>query len=181
MTQENQPADPTNEKRLEQEAAARLLNSTVKQLVGAAMGEFETTLNALTIAVNAQGVNVQKHSEEFEALDRILKGISNGLLALNKRLDEAPVDTADRSVRRRMNRSISTKGILQYDGTVETHGFSREEFEAEQAWMDQLQDGLQPIYEEFVVGVPKRTIPAVDQLNQPEAPEAIVEEDARAT
>ena len=67
---------------------------------------------------------------------------------LEQRLDS--IDPELPKVRRRMNRSISTKGIIQYDGTVETHGFSRQEFEAEQTWMDELQNRLQPIYEEFV-------------------------------
>ena len=61
---------------------------------------------------------------------------------------------ADSKISRRMQRGISTKGIVQYDGRVEVTGGTREEFEAEQAWMDQLQNRLQPTYEEFVEALP---------------------------
>ena len=58
-------------------------------------------------------------------------------------------------VRRRINRSISTKGIIQYDGTVEASGLTLEEFMAEQAALDLEISRLQPDYEEFVQPLPK--------------------------
>lgn len=157
MVEQQRPANPTTEEQqkltqqdLEQKAAAELLNKTVKQLVGSAMGEFENTLKALSIAVNGQGAEIQRHSVDLELIARTSLAFNETINGIVVKLDELPVNVGDRSVRRRMNRSISTKGIIQYDGTVETHGHSREEFEAEQTWMDQLQNRLQPIYEEFV-------------------------------
>jgi len=63
-------------------------------------------------------------------------------------LVEAMIKTSNTD--RRINRSISVKGIVQYDGKVEGHGLTHEEFMVEQAKMDLEIDRLQPQYEEFV-------------------------------
>lgn len=67
---------------------------------------------------------------------------------------EAQIKTSN--TRRRINRSISVKGIVQYEGTVEGHGLTHEEMMVEQAKMDAEIDRLQPKYEEFVVALPTK-------------------------
>jgi hypothetical protein len=52
-------------------------------------------------------------------------------------------------IRRRINRGVSTKGIITYDGTIEVTGGTMEEFMVEQAKMDAALVKLQPNYEEF--------------------------------
>jgi hypothetical protein len=82
--------------------------------------------------------------------DHSLGETGKALLALVDRLDEIQANGVRKQISRRMQRGISTKGIVQYDGRVEVNGGTREEFEAEQSWMDQLQTRLQPTYEDFV-------------------------------
>lgn len=100
-----------------------------------------------------------KHDDELDELRSLIadqadtmehrrESHASDLKALESKIDAS-------HTRRRMNRSISTKGIVQYDGTVEASGLTREEFKAEQAWMDELQTQLQPQFEEFVQPLPK--------------------------
>lgn len=111
-------------------------------------------------------------AELRNALDHqttVIESLAIELIGADKAL-ETQIKTSN--IRRRMNRSVSTKGIIQYDGTIEANGLSREEFEAEQAWMDQLQNRLQPEYEEFVVSLPRpnsqpQSVPANPSLNKP--------------
>ena len=88
--------------------------------------------------------------KQVTAADHSLAETGKALVALVDRLDEIKENGVRNQISRRMQRGISTKGIVQYDGRVEVNGGTREEFEAEQSWMDKLQTRLQPTYEDFV-------------------------------
>lgn len=175
----NKPTNPTTAYSLEQKAqmekeeqeraaAAQVLSTAVNKSVGAAMGEFERTLTELKIAVNAQGALIQTQSQEIELLMRQLTDTANAVVGLDQKINESPVNAGDRSVRLRMGHTISTKGIHQYEGTVEIEGGTQEEVMAARLKMDQDLAKLQPIYEEFVE-------PVVLGCSIPEGFEAIVD------
>jgi len=65
-------------------------------------------------------------------------------------INEEKTMAPERTIRRRINKSISTKGIIQYDGTIEVTGGTLEEFMADQTVFDAELVRLQPQYEEFV-------------------------------
>lgn len=58
-------------------------------------------------------------------------------------------------IRRRINHGISTKGILQYEGTVEMTGGTQADLDAEMAKMEESLKRLQPDYEEFAEPLPR--------------------------
>ena len=58
-------------------------------------------------------------------------------------------------IRRRINHGISTKGILQYEGTVEMTGGTQADPDAEMAKMEESLKRLQPDYEEFAEPLPR--------------------------
>jgi len=95
---------------------------------------------------------IEKLAEATEvALQKLGNDFADGLKALRKLLEQ---QIKDSFTRRRINRSISVKGIIQYEGTVEGHGLTHEEMMVEQARMDAEIDRLQPKYEEFVEPLP---------------------------
>lgn len=117
-----------------------------------AMEQVATALQTLTEEMAVQGLVIIQLKAALNDQANLIKSEADVSMYADTVL-EAQIKTSN--TRRRINRSISVKGIVQYEGTVEGNGLTHEEFMVEQAKIDLEIDRLQPQYEEFVKPLPK--------------------------
>lgn len=159
MSQDNGINEPQTEEQARaerREEATKQMEAFVKRIIGQSLGSVEETLKSVERLVTAQTELVRLIDNRVEQLE--LHGIkpvdSEHVIQVTESEGvggpEIFTRIPEKSIRRRIGHTISTKGIHQYEGTVEGTNISQEEIFAARLAMDVDLRRLQPIYEEFV-------------------------------
>ncbi len=135
--------------------ASKQMEAFVKQVIGQTVGTIEETLKRVETLVGAQTELIRLIDNRVEQLE-LRAGKPVDLTEQILQVTETPDGTetvtriAEKSIRLRMGHTISTKGIHQFEGTVEGTNLSQQEIMAARLEMDVDLRRLQPDYEEFV-------------------------------